>query len=118
MARRPAIPVNKGRITMEVVADRAKRRCECLGGCGDHKDGCRAVEPHGHPLRDGLRVKLEIVFVDYNDTNWSYRNLKAMCQPCRKAHNDAKPKAQPLRPEFGGLFDAEPVKGQQGGLTL
>jgi hypothetical protein len=104
---------------MEIVADRAKRRCECLGGCGQHKDRCRAVEPHGHPLRDGLRVKLEIVHLDYNDTNWSYANLKGLCQPCRKAHMEAKPRIEARRSEFGGgLFDIEAPKKEQGGLTL
>jgi hypothetical protein len=108
MPRRPAIPPDKGRITSEIVVDRAKLRCECLGGCGEHKNRCVAVEPRTHPLRAGQIVKLVVVHLDYNDTNWSYANLKALCQPCRKAHADAKPKIEPLRPEYGGsLFGTE-----------
>jgi len=114
MARRPAIPPDKGRITQEIIADRAQRRCECLGGCRQHKDRCRAVEPHAHPLRAGLRTALAIVFLDYQDTNWSYANLKALCQSCKKAHADARPKPEPLRPEYGGgLFEADPARKKE-----
>lgn len=119
MPRRPAIPPDKGRITNEVKVNRAQLRCECLGGCRQHKDRCRATEPHGHPLRAGLRTVLAIVHLDYNDGNWSYANLKALCQPCKKAHADAKPKPQALLPEYGGaLFDIAPTEKKQGGLTL
>lgn len=112
MARRPAIPVDKGKITTAVVTDRAKMQCECTG-C-DHRGRCTARQSKSHPNRLGLLTQLMIVFLDYNPGNWQLTNLKAVCQPCRKAHEDAKPKPEALRPEFGGsLFAADPVKRRE-----
>lgn len=114
MMRRPAIPVDKGKIKSLVTCDRAQLRCECGGACALHKERCPAVEPHPHPDRAGQLVHLELVFVDYNETNWSIGNLRGMCQPCRRAHLEAKPKPEALLPEFGGnLFGALPVKRKE-----
>lgn len=112
MARRSAIPVDKGKIKGRITVDRAQLRCECGGACALHKGRCSAAEPHAHPDRTGQLVHLELVFLDYNETNWSEANLLGMCQPCRKAHLEAKPKPQALLPEFGGLFGA-PVKRRE-----
>jgi hypothetical protein len=110
LARRPAIPVDRGRITNSITTDRAQMRCECAD-CTGHRGRCTAQQTKSHPNRAGLVTHLAIVFRDYNEGNWLLANLRAMCQPCKQAHLLAKPKPVALLPEYGGgLFDAAPMQ--------
>lgn len=96
LAPMPIKPENRSRypkewplIRLEVLR-RARYRCECRGECGKHREPCDRI--HGNVLDGEHRVAtvvLTVAHMDHVPENCDPSNLRAWCQRCHLAYDQA-----------------------------
>ncbi len=82
-ARRRLYPANWAAISAAIRFDRARGRCECAGGCGDHHLSGRCEERHGRDAESFAGTTwLAAAHLDHDPTHNAPHNLAALCQRC------------------------------------
>ena len=91
---RARYPRDWSQISQRIRFERAGRRCECRGECGQPHisgadDRCGARHGEAHPFTNSM-VVLTVAHLDHQPENCDDSNLKAMCQRCHNRYDAPK----------------------------